>query len=344
MRSAARCNPPRSLVTRLARLPITFALACGLAGCTPGGSVPTLSESERREIVESVVPGDPFRPDLELCQNQTGPRRDARGAVYETEGTGVSIEAPGCIVGPKVVGTFPRDLGWQDVKKQHDGDGIRWSRPEPGLVHVLGAYFDNIEDPIGPPKSPETTRESSWRVEHTYARYTRDDFVENDACLDGTIRNVLVDGAHVFISARPGRSNQPEMARYDATHTVNNALIRLDCKPDQRVDTQTSCPEGQSTGMLFKWSDCGGRVNMRDSIIWVEGRPRKGTTPMDFPPGDYENVWLIYTGPEGAYPGRLPADGVTEVDDPELWEQARGRWLERHGCDPRGDHCAMLDP
>jgi hypothetical protein len=314
-------------------------------GCsTPGESAASLTEEQRAEIIDSVVPGDPFWPALELCQNQAGPRRDARGEVYETEADGVSIEAPGCILGPKVVGTYSRDLGWQDMKKKHDGDGVSWSRPEPGLVHVLGAYFDNIEDPLGPPKSPETNRESTWKVEHTYARYTRDDFVENDACLDGTIHDVLVDGTHVFISARPGQGNQSEMAQYAATHTVSNALIRLDCKPDPRTDTQTSCPAGQSTGMLFKWSDCGGVVNMRDSIIWVEGRPRKGATPMSFPPGIYENVWLIYTGPEDGYPGRLPSEGVTEVDDLDLWHEARQRWLARHGCDPDGDHCAMVDP
>ena len=344
-RSAARSSRRASRVARAARLPITCALAWGLAGCSaPGQSAEPLTASEREAIIESVVPAEPFHPDLQLCQNQAGPRRDARGEVYETDATGVSIEAPGCILGPKVIGTFSRDLGWHDVKKQHDGDGVRWSRPEPGLVHVLGAYFDNIEDALGPPKSPDTTRESTWRVEHSYARYTRDDFVENDACLDGTIHDVLVDGSHVFISARPGRGNQAEMAQYAATHTVSNTLVRLDCQPDPRTDTQTSCPVGQSTGMLFKWSDCGGVVNMRDSIILVEGRPRKGTSPMDFPPGHYENVWLIYTGPEDAYPGRLPAEGVTEVDDLELWHEARRRWLERHGCDPNGDHCTMLDP
>jgi hypothetical protein len=328
-------------------VPTLLAASLLLSSCERSGAQivveAPLSDAERQRIVDSVVPNEPFRPSLELCENEAGPRIDARGEVYRTDFTGLSIPAPGCILGAKVIGTFDRGLGWADVKRDHDGDGIRWSRPEPGLVHVIGAYIDNIEDPIGPPKSPETDRRSTWKVEHVYARYTRDDFVENDACLDGHVRDSLVDGAHVFISARPGRSNQAEMAKYKATHTVTNSLIHLDCKPDPRTDTKGSCPPGQSTMIPAKWSACGGILNMKDTIIRIDGRARMGTRPMAFPPGEYENVWLIYLGPENAYPGELPLSGITEVRDLELWQMARDKWLQRHGCDAVGDHCTMLD-
>jgi hypothetical protein len=82
---------------------------------------------------------------------------------------------------------------------------------------------------------------------------------------------------------------------------------------------------------------------MKDSIIRVDASARKGARPMSFPPGNYENVWLIYLGPEDEYPGTLPPSGVTQVDDTELWRLAREKWLTRHGCDMDGDHCAMLD-
>lgn len=336
---------PRARSAALA-LTIPLALLLVVGSCQPPQTEALaeapLSDAERREIVDAVVPDGRFRPSLELCENARGPKRDARGEVFQTRSTGVKIPAPSCILGPKVVGTFGRDLGWAEVKADHDGDGIRWSRPDPGLVHVIGAYIDNIEDPIGPPKSPQTDRASRWKVEHVYARYSRDDFVENDACLDGEIDQTLVDGSHVFISARPGRSNQDEMAQYAASHTVTNSLIRLDCKPDPRSG-RSSCPAGQSVMIPFKWSACGGTVDMRDTIIRIDARAFRGPSPMGFPPGNYKNVWLIYLGPEDAYPGELPDAGVTVVRDRELWRLARAKWLQRHGCDEDGAHCAMLD-
>ena len=306
-------------------------------------SAGTLTDAERRRTVDSVVPDAPFRPTTAMCENRRGPKRDARGEVHDADPTGVSIAGPGCLVGAKVIGTFGRGLGWAEVKRHHDGDGIRWSRPEPGLVHVIGSYIDNVEDAIGPPKSPDADRAATWKVEHVYARYTRDDFIENDACLDGHVHDSLIDGTHVFISARPGRSNRPKMAKHEAMHTITNTLIWLDCKPDPRVGSRSSCPKGQSTMIPFKWSECGGIVNMQDSIIRVDARAFRGSGPMSFPPGTYENVWLIYLGPEDEYPGGLPASGVTQIKDDELWRVARQKWLKRHGCDTTGDHCTMVD-
>jgi hypothetical protein len=232
------------------------------------------------------------------------------------------------------------------VKSKNWGDdGITWSRHgSVGLVEVRGTYVDNLADPIAPPKNPATSRKLTWHVSHVYGRHTRDDFVENDACLDGKIDNTLVDGSYNFISARPGAGNT---VNYKATHDVSSSLIRLQCAADTRTGSKDkdSCPTGQSTGRLFKWSSCGGSVNMRDSIIVVDARCNTGTGPMKFPPGKHKNVWLIYLGPEGKYPQPLPS-GVTQVGGSKalpLWEAARTKWLQNHGCDLKGDHCTMTD-
>lgn len=298
-----------------------------------------LTQAQRQTIVDSVVLSTPVDLSKSPCLGKSN-TKDARGKLVTTNFSGVSVPAPGCIVGAAVRGTFSRSLGWADVKKSHDGDGIKWGNPKPGLVTIHGAYIDNIEDPIGPPKSPATNRSSTWLIKNVYGRYSRDDFVENDACLDGKIEDTLVDGTHVFISARPGKSNQAKMAKYSATHEVANTLVHMSCKPDPRDEGGgDKCPKHTSVQGIFKWSACGGKVNMRDTIIRVDAQARKNN--MDWPPGTYKNVWLIYL--KGKYPGKLPASGVTEVLDLKLWEMARDKWMKRHGCDPKGDHCTAFD-
>jgi hypothetical protein len=52
---------------------------------------------------------------------------------------------------------------------------------------------------------------------------------------------------------------------------------------------------------------------------------------MSFPgDGVYENVTLVWLS-EGTYPGRLPPSGVTVTRDRRVWDEARARWLARHG-------------
>jgi hypothetical protein len=301
-----------------------------------------LSDAERQVIVDSVVPGGTYVPGPQNCTG-TGTVKDARGKLVTTDFSGVGAPVPGCLIGAAVRGTFPLSLSWTVVKSKHDGDGIKWGRDKPGLVEIHGSYVDNIEDALGPPKSPETFRDCTWAIHNVYTRYTRDDFIENDACLDGKIHDCLVDGSYNFISARPGKSNLSKMAKYSATHDVSNVLVHLACAPDSRGDGgKDYCPKDESVGRLFKWSSCGGVVNMRDSILRVDAICGTGTKPMAFPPGKYENVWLIWTG-SGSYPAAVPASGVTQVNDTKLWDMARAKWMSRHGCDPKGDHCTMTD-
>lgn len=337
---ASSAHPARASI----RGPGTFLERTILVGMIalmlPLASVPAraLTDEERGRIVRSVVPDGPFYPSPDMCRNGGGERADRRGRQYWTGLHGVSIRAPSCLVGGEVRGTFPYDLDWQAIKNRHDGDGVRWLRPGPGRVHIIGTYISNVSDAIGPPKSPNTDRRSSWRVEHVYARHVRDDFIENDACLDGEVHDTFVDSTHTFISARPGLRHGSQFDRYRARHTVTNSLIQLSCMTDRRAGNRGSCPAGQSTGILFKTSACSGTLNMRDSIIRVDARSLNGATPMVFPPGNYSNVWLIYDGPKSQYPAPLP-DGVTEVDDIELWRWARAKWLDRHGCDRDGNDC-----
>jgi hypothetical protein len=245
-----------------------------------------------------------------------------------------------CVVGPTIVGSAARETSWSEMKHNNDGDGVLFSRAQ-GPFTLEGARIENVEDAIGPPKSPETPRTARFAVRGVYACYIRDDFIENDAVLGGEISDTLVDGTHVFISARPGRGfkggNFPR-----ATVTVRDSLVHLDCKPDERKDGEdTPAPEGlaggacgvgRSLGMPFKWSDAARelRLDVADTIIRVDAAGRNGPQSMNFPFGDYRKVTLVWLG-SGHYPGALPSSGVTVTDDVAVWDKARADWLQRHG-------------
>jgi hypothetical protein len=252
-----------------------------------------------------------------------------------------------CVVGPTVIGGAPRELSWSEMKHNNDGDGVHFARAK-GPFTVEGARIENVEDAIGPPKAPETPRTARFTVRGVYACYIRDDFIENDAVLGGEISDTLVDGTHVFISARPGRGYKGGSFS-PATLSVRDTLVRLDCKPDERRDGEdTPAPEGsaggacgvgRSLGMPFKWSGAASdlRLEIADTIFRVDAAGRNGPRSMSFPYGDYHNVTLVWLG-AGNYPGALPSSGVTVTDDVGVWDRARGDWLRRHGF-RQGDGC-----
>jgi hypothetical protein len=245
-----------------------------------------------------------------------------------------------CVIGPTVIGNAPRDASWSEMKHGHDGDGVLFARAR-GAFTLEDARIENVEDAVGPPKAPDTPRSARFTVRGVYACYIRDDFVENDAALGGEIRDSLVDGTHVFISARPGRGYKGD-GFPPATITVRDTLVRLDCKPDERRDGEDTpapagfaggaCGVGRSLGMPFKWSGAARdlRLDVADTIIRIDAAGRNGARSMNFPDGDYRNVTLVWLGP-GRYPGALPSSGVTVTDDAGVWDRARADWLQRHG-------------
>jgi hypothetical protein len=301
------------------------------AGCLgrPGVRITTVSPPLSAPYTVRPQPGEVF--DMRTLVLHAEPPHNP--LVIERAEDGV------CVVGPTIIGDAPRSATWLEMKHEHDGDGVRFSHARGPFV-LEGAHIENVEDAIGPPKAPDTDRAASFLVRGVYACYIRDDFVEDDAALGGEIEDVLVDGAHVFISARPGRGSARDAAFPRATLRVRDSLVHLACMPDDRAEKQPgrgsepggSCDGKGSLGMLFKWSQAVQNlaVEITDTVLRVDDRGRNGPRSMDFPDGSYRNVTLVWTGP-GAYPGRLPAEGVVVTDDTSVWDRVRADWLRRHG-------------
>lgn len=314
------------------------------------GPIVDLSRSaclQRPEHEIVIVPPGRYSEKLDLGRLESK-TVDMRGTLFmgNPPKTPVSFEPVGetCIVGPSVQGRQPREWTWQRMKssEEHafDGDALGWGgRDMSGPLTIEGAWIDNYEDGLGPPKRPGKTYERRWRVRHVYARHIRDDFIENDGCIDLEVDDTLVDSTFAFISSRPGRSRDPGEAARPAQHVIRDTLVRMQCMPG--AFGPDNCGPDLDMGQIFKWSACGGTVEVRDSIFYVDPRDTRALT---FPDGTYENVTLIWPAPEGArFPakGDLP-DGITVTRDVSIWEQARAAWLRRHGCDMDGNNCAYL--
>ncbi len=253
----------------------------------------------------------------------------------------LSVQEPAdvCIIGPTVIGTQSRGLTWSQVKRGYDFGGVHIGRIRPGAeVVVEGARIVNVEDGLMMPRSPQANGMGiTWALRHSWMEHIRDDAIENDACLDGTIEDVLIEEAHMGLAARPGRDTDPATLR-KASWTVDGLLLHLSRKPVAPASRTGACPARTGVAQLFKMSACFGSMRMRNSVLRVDALAQRPAA-MGFPPGSYENVTLVWLGP-GDYPVPLPA-GVTLTRDVAVWTEARASWLARHGCDDRTRTCRM---
>ncbi len=263
---------------------------------------------------------------------------DMRGAEFTNfpPGKPVAVRdrlSGACVVGPRIVGQQSRHLTWQQVKNCCDGDGLRFvigNGASVGRVIGEGLWMDNIHDGFEAVRySNASGMGYSWTLRHSYFRYVRDDVIENDACHPGEVVDVLVDNSFTFISSRPGSGNELDNGAIVPVIKVQDCLIHvgsedLGGRPWKWPGSSSSCTP---TPIL----------DVRDTVFRID-RAHDGT--MDWPDGNYQNVTVVWLG-GGDFPVPLPA-GVSVTDDVEVWDTARSAWLERHGCDAKGDLCDNL--
>lgn len=238
-----------------------------------------------------------------------------------------------CLLGGKIVGQQSKAFSWQTMKKRLDGDGLNF-RSQGGIVD--GIRIDNIEDGIGTIGGDP----AGITIRNVYLTYIRDDCIENDAIVALRVQDSLLDGCFNGVSERPGRNGSPPPppAPGEAL-TLDGVLMRLRPMPYDR--TRAQCAQNAADGLgssgFFKWSRYANRLVVRDTVLLAERGSVNCGTSMSFPgDGVYENVTLVWLG-QGSYPGRLPPSGVTVTTDRRIWDQARARWLARHGYPTTGD-------
>ena len=276
---------------------------------------------DRTSQYEVSDPPNEATYDLRGFRSTAFPYQTLYPLAFGTARRGHSVGVPAaqvCVVGGTVLGQQPRTLTWQQVKQEHDGDGLRIDGRDWYIVD--GLRVDNVEDGLAP-------FGDGFLGRNLYFTFIRDDCIENDAIAGGHVLDSLFDGCYMGLSERPPKDFTPSTAPTDETFTMDGVLLRLQPMPNEES------PDALGSGQLFKWSEWANQLVLRNCIFLVEQESSNGRQAMQFPQGtSAENVTLVWTGP-GAYPGPLPA-GVTVTRDRGVWDAARAAWLLRHGHRP----------
>lgn len=245
------------------------------------------------------------------------------------------------VTGGRIIGPAPKSTIWSHMKKDpvagngYDGDGVLFKGAN-GVAKVDHMVIDNMMDPL----SFNGQEVDAFEVCGVYSRGARDDFIEDDSCHDGIVRDSLVDGAHMFISARPGHQSNGKVCAPKLT--IENSLVSINCQPyngDMKGNKDRESCNGTTTGagQIFKTSVGGPTVTAKNTIFMVEDKNEGGTPQMNFPKGSYQNVTLVWLG-GGQYPGQLQP-GITVTTNKAVWDNARAAWLRAHNCDVAGNNC-----
>lgn len=226
------------------------------------------------------------------------------------------------VVGGAVIGNLPLEATWLEIKACCDAEALRLEGR--GWMASFDFFAQNVEDGFAP-RVVDGTEEGNvdgFLLSGAYLRHVRDDAVENDDLMSGTIRDCLFDGVNRFLSARPSEARH--YSNTSSVVTIDDVLVRMEAMPNDESQ------DGVGHGSIFKWDESAGTVVMRDSIIYLQEMPQSSLASNAFPEGQYRNV-VVVLGPgfDGTYPVELPP-GVRLTRDVSVWTAARDDWLRRH--------------
>jgi hypothetical protein len=305
----------------------------------PSPSPPTTPEEITACLARpsiTVLPANPISGFLQSSFpiDHTFDARARYDTVYPSSKYAVDVGRTGggaraCYIGGTYVGQQPRTIAWEE-SKAIGGAALRFEHE--GGAYIAGLMVDNHHDGIDLRANNPTDPGSGdgWLFEHWYLKYIRDDAVAADDLTSGTVSDVLFDGVFVgFSAARDG--SQPNQAA-GSPIVLENVLIRLQEMP--------SAQYGMDHGHLLKWSPEAPRPIIRNSTFFIEDNAAG-----EWPPGTVlENVTLVWDPASGSAPSLDPMPGLTITTDVSVWEDAKQRWLERHGCTSFGNCARLLNP
>jgi hypothetical protein len=238
-----------------------------------------------------------------------------------------------------VVGDIPLSWTWQQA---HAGgqDGIT-TKVAAGPASLACARLHNVEDGWNPREHPYPTNKGFMDAHDLYMTGIRDDAIEDDNFMPGTIRDSLFDGVHTFLSEQNQRNGGTWQGATvgsgeDPTIHLTRVYVRLYATNPDR-----------GPGRWFKWQPRGlqpHRLEITDSVFAIGATPASWKIPQATWRGTNFILWLA----EGNYPGPRPA-GVTVLEGAPAqatWAQIRNTWLATHGFSrrPAGDLDPMNDP
>lgn len=217
------------------------------------------------------------------------------------------------VIGGEVLGGNPRDWTWQRWEDMSEVGGALFIVAD-GPVVSYDFRADNVFDLFKPrPAGPD----AKFLIDGAYGSYVRDDAIENDVEMSGTIRHSLFDGINSGVSIGQETGNPRAVTR------IIDSVFVFRPMPNERAS------DGVGHAALFKQLGEGHVVMRRDTVCYTE-------IPMDndrlriWMPGIYEDVTVVLGADfAGRYPRPVPR-GVTVTRDWSVCKAAIARWHKRH--------------
>lgn len=224
-------------------------------------------------------------------------------------------------------GDCPLSYTWDQA---HGGCPSARTTTGSGLLVFRNIREDNWEDGWKPREQPAWSGQATLLVENLYATRIRDDVIENDNFIQGTIRDSLLDGVHTFLSEQcegGGTCTTTTISPgEDPKIYIDHVLIRLE---DPNSDDRE--------GMWFKWQGRGKpehTPDITDSVFAISEVPNAGwSTGASFKGATFHGTnYVLWLG-TGTYGGEKPAGTIFLEGQAarDKWCQVRAAWLTAHG-------------
>ena len=216
-----------------------------------------------------------------------------------------------CVSGGTFIGTWPRDTSWNHM---HGTGAIVLDGPRATVEDVsVHGYGDSIR---------MMENAGHFVVRRVHLSFSRDDCIENDWLLTGTVTGSLLDGCYNAFSAR---SYQDVPDGDDHVWTIRSSLVRLEPMPRTYHDEEPI----PGTAGFFKWDDHGPRLVLKDNVFRAD--QNAGPVGLDIPEDKLKSCsgnTMVWLG-KGRYPGHLPSC-FKLTRDKAVWDKAVANWHEAH--------------
>jgi hypothetical protein len=219
-------------------------------------------------------------------------------------------------VGATVLGQASLAATWQDLKSNYDGAALLMFGRDSLASYDLRA--DDVFDFFRPRPPSGDLNGATFLLSNCYGTNIRDDAIENDHEMTGTIRDCMFDGVSMGVSIGQNEKNP------SAVTTIDDSTFIF------RPFPNTNASDGIGHAVLFKQMG-GGQVVMHNDLVCYPETPIGPDRLLNWMPGTYDNVTIVLgSGFDGDgdgdytdldYPGTLPP-GVAETRDWSLCDAA----------------------